>query len=204
MVFEGMIEEGLTPGFADPVVESQAAFRSVLGAMSRPGTIQDMDLDLEVPAPLRPETAAVCLTLADVDTPLWLDKALRGAEGVRNFLAFHCGCKLVEDPGDASFAIAAEPPALPRLSDFNQGSAEYPDRSTTIILQVAALDDTKGVVLRGPGIETSDRFQPEGLAEGFWAQVQENRARFPRGVDLIFTAPGRLAALPRSTHVELP
>lgn len=33
------------------------------------------------------------------------------------------------------------------------------------------------------------------------AQLAENRAGFPLGVDLILTAPGRVAGLPRSTTV---
>ena len=39
------------------------------------------------------------------------------------------------------------------------------------------------------------------VPEGFVAQLAENRAGFPLGVDLILTAPGRVAALPRSTTV---
>ncbi len=34
------------------------------------------------------------------------------------------------------------------------------------------------------------------------ARLTRNHAGFPQGVDLILAAPGRLAALPRSTRVQ--
>ena len=42
----------LAPGFRDPVLESQNAFRAVLSAMSRPGRIEPVALQTEPPAPL--------------------------------------------------------------------------------------------------------------------------------------------------------
>lgn len=194
--------ERLQPGFADPVLESQSVFRAMLNAMARPGQCQDIAPALDVPAPLRPLAAAVCLTLLDVDTALWLDGPARDSEALRRFLAFHCGCPLIGDPAEAAFALIADPPAMPPLAAFGQGSAEYPDRSTTLVLQVDTLNEAAGPVLRGPGIEDSRRFDADPLPPGFWAQARANRAGFPRGVDIFFAAPGQLAALPRSTRLE--
>ncbi len=192
-----------TAGFDDPVMESQEVFRAVLAAMAQPGRVQDVSPNLDPPAPLGPVAAAVCLTLLDVDTRLWLDPAARGSDGLRRFLAFHCGCPLTEDPAEAGFALIAETGALPALERFNQGSAAYPDRSTTLILQVGDIRAGAGPRLSGPGIANSQRFDAGPLPPGFWSQAAANRARFPRGVDLIFAAPSRLAALPRSTRVEV-
>ena len=198
----------LSPGFEDPVLESQSVFRAALKAMAEPGRPQAVAAGLTVPAPLSPVAAAVCLTLLDVDTPLWLDEAARASEEVRQFLAFHCGCPAAGAPAEAAFALIAAPLAMPPLGAFAQGSAEYPDRSTTLVIQVETLNDETlsgdgGVVLRGPGIAESRRFGAAPLPPDFWAQVQANRAAFPRGVDVIFAAPGRLAALPRSSRVEI-
>ena len=205
----------LQPGFDDPVLESQSVFRALLDAMARPGQPQDIAqesvLTLEVPAPLRPVAAAICLTLLDVDTALWLDAPARASEDLRRFLVFHCGCPLTEDPAAAAFALITDPLAMPPLGAFGQGTAEYPDRSTTLVIQVEALGEAGGetlgeeggAVLRGPGIEHSRRFRAAPLPPDFWAQAQANRALFPRGVDLVFAAPERLAALPRSSRLEI-
>jgi alpha-D-ribose 1-methylphosphonate 5-triphosphate synthase subunit PhnH len=47
--------------FADPVFESQAAFRAILAAMARPGAIHPCGQGLEPPAPLSPAAAAAIL-----------------------------------------------------------------------------------------------------------------------------------------------
>ena len=196
-------QDRLQPGFDDPVLESQSVFRAMLSAMAQPGRRQDIASGPEVPAPLQPVAAAVCLTLLDVDTTLWMDEAARASEGLERFIAFHCGCPVTEDPAEAAFALVTDPLAMPPLGAFGQGTPEYPDRSTTLVLQVQALNGDGGPLLRGPGIEDSRRFDAEPLPPGFWAQARANHAGFPRGVDLIFAAPAHLAAVPRSTHLEI-
>ena len=52
------------------------------------------------PSPLHPVTAAVCLTLLDFDTPLWLDDAAARPEAV-DWLKFHCGMPLAAEPARA-------------------------------------------------------------------------------------------------------
>ncbi|HEY4174083.1 MAG TPA: phosphonate C-P lyase system protein PhnH, partial [Rhodopila sp.] len=64
----------LSPGFADSVADAQSCFRAVLNAMARPGHIHTVS-GVSAPAPLCNAAAAVLLTLADHETPLWLDPA---------------------------------------------------------------------------------------------------------------------------------
>ena len=191
------------PGFADPVFDAQCLFRVVLDAMSHPGRIVEISGLPDAPAPLTPTAAAVCLTLADFDTPLWIDDRSAAAEAARQHLRFHCGCPLPAEHGTAAFAVATDPAALPPLATFAQGSDEYPDRSATVVLQVDRLADKAGVVLSGPGIESTAAFDAGPLPAGFWDQVKANRDLFPRGVDLIFATADRIAALPRSIRVEV-
>ena len=58
-------------------------------------------------------------------------------------------------------------------------------------------------MLAGPGIKGTVGFGVEGLAQEFWMAMAENHARFPIGVDVIFAAPQSLAAVPRSTAVQI-
>ena len=58
--------------FADPVFDSQTAFRRIMRAMSAPGTVLACGEALAPPASLSPAAAAALLALADFETPLWV------------------------------------------------------------------------------------------------------------------------------------
>ncbi|MEX2618274.1 MAG: phosphonate C-P lyase system protein PhnH [Alphaproteobacteria bacterium] len=187
------------PGLADPVFDSQSIFRTVLQALSRPGRIYRMPVDL--PAPEGLAGAGICLCLLDRDTSLWLDAPLR-TPAIESFLRFHTGCTITGDPETAGFAIMASLPDRAEIARFNAGTPEYPDRSTTIIVQTEGLRDDRGARLSGPGIEREHRLDVAGAAPAFWAAVRASNAQFPLGVDFLFVAGDRLAGLPRSILVE--
>jgi len=183
--------------FADPVFESQATFRSILRALASPGQIVDVGEALAPPPPLGRAAAAALLTLADFETPLWIAPSFAGS-GVEAYLKFHTGAAPASGPGNAAFALAdAENDALD-LESFSQGTAEYPDRSTTLILQVGRLAPGAGLRLVGPGVRGASELDVARLPADFLAQWAANHARFPLGIDLILTAGSRLAALSRS------
>lgn len=145
-------------------------------------------------------TAALLLALADQDTPVWLDRSAHRRE-VEAWLRFQCGCSIVAEPAEASFAVVADPQAMPMLSAFPGGSDEFPDRSATIIIQVPSLTEGEPWTLTGPGIRDRAHFAPTGLPSPFADWVRDNHALFPRGVDLVFACGDRIAALPRSTRL---
>ena len=87
----------IQPGFADPVLESQSAFRALMRAMARPGRAEALPGLEHAPPPLSPVAAAVALTLIDHDTPVWLDAPL-AVQAVRAWLAFHTGAPVIEAP----------------------------------------------------------------------------------------------------------
>jgi alpha-D-ribose 1-methylphosphonate 5-triphosphate synthase subunit PhnH len=188
------------PGLADPVLDSQRILRSVLDAMVHPGRVVALAGPAETPEPLHRAAAAVCLALVDLETPLWLDPLGRTPE-VLDGLRFHCGCPIVEEPRQARFALIVDAWGMPPLAAFDAGTDEYPDRSATVIVQVAALATGAGKRLAGPGIAGEGRLSVGGLPERFWTGLRENHARFPRGVDVILASPTSVAALPRTTQV---
>ncbi|MHB1103796.1 MAG: phosphonate C-P lyase system protein PhnH [Devosia sp.] len=193
----------LEGGFAEPVREAQRGFRALMDALANPGTIHQMDLALTPLAPLTVELAAVALTLCDHDSPLWLDQQLIESTSVSAWLRFHTGVPLVTDPGAAHFALVTDAANLPPLNRFALGTDQYPDRSTTIAL---ALPDLRGGVplnLRGPGIKNAVTMAPVGLPGDFSSQWLENRAQFPRGVDLLLVAAGEVIGLPRTTRISV-
>lgn len=186
----------MRPGFADPVAQSQSCFRAALGALSRPGRVLRVEgAPADIPAPLCPAAAALLLTLCDAETPVCL---LGGAEAAAGWLAFHAGAPTAP-LSEARFALSAG--AMPPLDQLAQGADEAPQDSATLILQVGALAEGRGLRLAGPGIAGEHRLAVEGLPEGFAAQWAANHARFPRGVDLLLCCGDRLAGLSRTTRI---
>ena len=187
-----MLAETLEGGFADTPVDAAHAFRAVLTALSRPGTILTA-ASAAPPAPLSRAAGTVLLTFADHETPLYLAPGHDTPE-IRDWLTFHTGAPVV-GPETAVFALG-DWASLAPLDRYGIGTPEYPDRSATLIVEVDTLTDT-GARLTGPGIETAASLSlPE--IEAF----RRNRALFPLGLDFIFTCGDRLAGLPRSTIVE--
>ncbi|MBY0299855.1 MAG: phosphonate C-P lyase system protein PhnH [Methylobacterium sp.] len=191
----------LAPGLRDPVHDAQRVFRAVMDALARPGRVQALTLALAPPAPLTPELAAVALTLADADAPLWLDPPLSASPEVAAFLRFHTGAPVVAEPADAAFALVSDPARCPDFAEFAQGTPAYPDRSATLVLALDRLAEDGRLVLEGPGIRGRAHLSAAPLPPDCAARLAANHARFPLGIDLLLAAPGRLAGLPRSTRV---
>ncbi|MGJ8528922.1 phosphonate C-P lyase system protein PhnH [Maritalea sp.] len=198
-----MQTQTLHSGFSDLAIDSQASFRATMDAMARPGKIVDSPKPITAPAPLNPTMAMLTLTLCDFDSTVWLDENLAQNDDARKFIAFHTSAPIVESKKDAQFALISEPTLIGNLSDFALGTDEYPDRSTTLIIQVDALANQNDVRLSGPGIEFTTDLNVAGLPNDFWTQAQANNQLFPRGLDFIFATDSQLACLPRSTKINL-
>ncbi|MGB3337056.1 MAG: phosphonate C-P lyase system protein PhnH [Devosia sp.] len=188
-------------GFADPVLDAQTSFRAIMDALANPGRARKLAETALAEAPLPAELANTLLTLSDADTQIWLSDTLRSAP-VEAFIAFHAGAPLTHEPGKATFALVAGVNELPRLDQFNLGTQEYPDRSTTIVLAVPSLNGGPDLILRGPGVNDHIHCSPAGLPEDFAMQWAENRELFPRGIDLLLVADGEVMGLPRSTRIS--
>jgi alpha-D-ribose 1-methylphosphonate 5-triphosphate synthase subunit PhnH len=192
----------LAPAFRDPPRATQAVFRTVMRATARPGRVQSLAGGLSPPAPLNPAAAALALTLLDYETPVWLDPPLAAAPEVGDWLRFHTGAPLTGDCGEAAFAFVSDPVRLPPFDSFSLGSLEYPDRSTTLVLQVEGFDRGEPLKLTGPGIDGVQSFSAAPLPQGFRARLIANRELFPRGIDLVVASRDAIAALPRSVRIE--
>ncbi len=185
----------------DPAFASQAAFRALMEAFARPGEMRTLR-GVTAPAPLAPATAALVQSLADYETPVWLDRSLAAAPAVAEWIRFHTGAPLVTDPGEAAFALVADPHTMPDFARFAPGSEEYPDRSTTVVVQVERFDG-RSFSIEGPGNKTARSLAAEPLPDDFVERLRANRELFPRGIDLVLIAGERVAALPRSIRVAM-
>lgn len=179
-------------GFDAPAVDSARAFRAAMNVMARPGEIRDLDI-ARPPAPLSAAAGTLLLTLCDPETGVHLAGACDNAE-MRGWLAFHTGAPVV-GADQADFVVGAWADLLP-LERYRIGTAEYPDRSATLIVELDRLEPA-GATLRGPGIKDSARLSlPDAPV------LAGNAMLYPLGLDFFFTCGGRVAALPRSTQIS--
>ncbi len=190
----------LTGGFAEPVFEAQSVFKMLMDGMARPGTIQTVAADVTAPAPLGIAAGAIGLTLCDHDTPVWLSAGL-ARSAIPEWLGFHTGAPLTAEKAEARFAFVEAGTMISTFGLFAAGTQEYPDRSTTVVIELADLEGGRRLALMGPGIQSVTEIAPVGLPETFLRLWTENRALFPRGIDIVLTAGKRFLCLPRTTKI---
>jgi alpha-D-ribose 1-methylphosphonate 5-triphosphate synthase subunit PhnH len=192
-------------GFSDETLGSQTVFRAALEALSHPGRCIEVGHDAQVPKHGHAASAVLLLALLDVDCMLWLSPSLKNTDAA-TWLHFHTGCQLVDDATLAHFAWVAQGDAIPPLSAFAQGSDNYPDQSTTCVVDVstinAATHDAETWILRGPGIEHTCPAHIEGLSTNFLTEWAANHATFPCGIDLLFATSKQIMGLPRTTSID--
>lgn len=192
-----MTPNTLTGGFANAPVQSAQAFRTLLEAMARPGSIHRLDL-AQPPEPLSAAAGTALLTLADGTTPILLTEGF-DCPAVRDWITFHIGAPILSGSTDGAlpaFACGTLESVKACLGQLYKGAPDYPDRSTTVLLELGALVND-GACLTGPGIAASTHLSlPE---PAFFAR---NHKDFPLGFDFYLTCGAAIAGLPRSTQVE--
>ena len=191
----------LPSGFADKVLSAQSTFRSVMEAMARPGSVQHVAAGVGTPAQMMRGTAAIALTLFDHDTPIWLDRGMSDSSDVATWLKFHSGAPVVTDPSICHFALISDPSRLVDLSCFALGSNEFPDCSTSLILQVESLTRGSRYELRGPGIDGTAILHATIAPKDLFERLSINETLLPRGIDVVLVAGDEIVAMPRTTRV---
>jgi len=200
-----MTDALLKPGFSQPVRDAQQAFRMLLKVMSEPGVIRSLR---QAPGidPLAPAGVSVLLALCDQTTSVWLAPVFNSA-AIRTNLNFHAGAPVVSEAAEADFVMST-PGQLPPLAQLKAGEAEYPDRSCTLVVQLEQLDTEAGgelieLDLRGPGIPGRRRMYVSQPGSELLNYLTERPHPFPLGLDLILVCGERVAAIPRTTVVEV-
>lgn len=187
-------------GFPDLIYDSQSTFRTLLNTLSRPGTINEITVELTPPLGLNTGCAAACLTLFDLETLIWLQPELN--EEVKNWLLFHTGSRFTKDTNKADFAVIWNLDNMPSLSQFKQGTPVYPEDSTTLLIQVESYQGTslrEQQILTGAGIN-EQIIMPVSLPDNFWQQWQQNHDSYPLGVDIYFFSKTKVIGLPRTSY----
>ncbi|WP_436903458.1 phosphonate C-P lyase system protein PhnH [Halovenus halobia] len=174
----------------DPVDDTRQTFDGLLDAMSRPGTVQT------VPSPA---DHAVVATLVDHEvTVATEDETLRSAlSGQGRFEP--------ADPASADIVHVREQDAVD-VRECKRGSLVEPSDGATIIYRVETIaggeTDESTVTLQGPGVD-GEAVLSVSLPDVALSELAEAQQDYPRGVDAIFAAADRVAAVPRSVSLEV-
>ena len=189
-------------GFTNTIHDAQLTFRALLDALTRPGTVQTT-VALAPPTGLEPSCAAACLTLLDLETRVWLQPGF--SEAVRSWLVFHTGCRFTDVPHTADFAVIWQLATAPDFAKFSWGTAEYPEASTSLLIQLPELTGGAAVTLQGPGI-FHDVSVNLPLPVTVWQQWQTMTEEYPLGLDCWYFAQNQVVGLPRTAKLvtELP
>jgi alpha-D-ribose 1-methylphosphonate 5-triphosphate synthase subunit PhnH len=139
------------------------------------------------------------LTLTDDDTPVWWQQP---DEQVAQWLRFHTSAPVALVSEQAVFAAITRTQDLPGLDHFSTGSAESPESSTTLLIEVTSFEAGPALQWSGPGLREPMTVHVAGLTDRFWHQWHENWASFPQGVDVIFCCENQVMGLPRTTRVQ--
>lgn len=168
----------------------QFVFRRLMEAFSYPGRVQSLTRADEMPALPR-----VLATLVDAGVGLADPQGLIAADDWRRLGARR------EAPEKAHF-IVSRGDLVPTF-DPCMGTLESPELGATVILCVDHLGDGVPISLSGPGINGVTRLGIDGLEPSWLTRRAAWNAAFPLGVDLILVDETGIAALPRTTRIEL-
>ena len=139
---------------------------------------------IEPPDGLDRATATALLTLADYETPIWLPRALARRRGRR--LA---ALPLRRGAGRRARRRRLRRPRrrarTPRSSPLSMSAHDqFPDRSTTVLVQCAALEGGAPVTLTGPGIAGTQDDRAAGLRPASGHEIAPTMPRSIRSASI--------------------
>ena len=187
-------------GFDDPALESPNTFRSILAAMENPGQLSTICENPNAPAAFNSASAATCLALLDHETPVWTDVDWQNP--VVNWLQFGCRCSVVTEPCMAQFVIITKPATMPSLDTFRIGRFEYPDKATTMVVQVDDILPVEEKEYFDSDVFSTTHLELKGISQNFMDQWRQISTRYPFGIDIFITCEDVLTVLPKTKHIE--
>lgn len=174
--------------------QAQSVYRTLLDALSRPGTVQTL------PHTGFPSALLPALALADLETGTHLLEDATSAW--TPVLAVATGAPVQALPV-AKYVTALRPMTTTELGSVAIGSALSPESGATVVCAVDSLIGGTPVELTGPGIKKSTQIFPTGIDAEFWSTREQLVDGFPAGIDLLLIGlDGSMVAVPRTSRVR--
>jgi len=173
----------------------QAVFRGLLSALSFPGHV------IDIAEPLAGERAALGVLAALVDEHVrYADPDSYLSQTERRLLA-------LQEPLDANHAdyiVCNAARAVPHTFAPRLGTIYRPEGGALLILTCDSVEhEGFSLELSGPGVETRTTLSLSGVHVSWLAARETWCQHFPAGCDLVFCSQTKLAAIPRTTRVEV-
>jgi len=188
----------------------QQNYRSVLDAVSRPGSCKPLYFDAG-------DRAFIALLACLLDTSV----TLADPHTLVNQDSLPLLQASMDRPEQADFIVCDGRAALDFIPKL--GTLPSPELSATVVLLVEKIHDAlvgdiedmgaKGtsekamsdvnLQLSGPGVNGTHQCAIKGLAEHWLAAREEWVSSFPLGIDILLVDDTRVMALPRTTKVEI-
>lgn len=194
-----MLEASLAPILPLPwqAATQQRVFRQLLNTFAYPGRIETLDVTDRHAE--RDKTEALLFVLAvllDGAVTLADPDGLVGEDDWRRL-------EVRREPPECAHFVVARGAAVPAFNP-TIGSLENPEHGATVILAVERIGEGGSLWLSGPGIaEERVELRVAGLDPAWLAKRERWNAGFPMGIDLVLVDAARVAALPRTTRIQL-
>jgi alpha-D-ribose 1-methylphosphonate 5-triphosphate synthase subunit PhnH len=186
------------PGLSPRGAREQSAFRALLEAMARPGTVGRVD-----PHPGGGPFAAPLALLESLLDHEVTFAVVPDADAAREPLLRYTGSR-ASPPERADYLLCHGADGIAAgLRAAKDGELEYPDRSGTLVALVESVGAGDVLWLAGPGVRTTVDVRVGGFTAEHRQLFAERNASVPTGVDLVLIdADGRFTCLPRYTRIQ--
>ncbi len=190
----------------DIVHDLQAMYRQVLHSMSRPGTIeniQDQVNKCSYHLSCYDSTMLMAMMLLDAEVSFHVVSE-KGAE-IASQLAELTLSKQI-NVQEADYIFITRGVQSEQVKDVIQqvkvGTLTNPQASATVILETSQLSNDSSLYLTGPGIKSTHTLFVEGADAWLEARASVNK-EYPLGIDMICVdEAANIACLPRTTKIS--
>lgn len=191
----------------DIVHDLQSVYRKMVDSMSRPGLISDLRkeaalVEAETIKGCSASLLLVALTLFDQEVSFKVFSPQ--ADSVSKTINQLTYAKPAETKKADYLLILkdAEKGSLEEaIINAQPGTLKNPHTSATIIVEVDSVTSGEALLLKGPGIHTTELISLD-INENWLESRQEKNKEYPLGIDLIFIDQNhQLISLPRTTQI---
>ena len=172
-------------GFDDLALGSHQTFRAIFAVMEHPGQIVTIHEYPDVPDVYNSASAATCLTLLEYETPVWTDVDRKSP--AISWLQVECESSVVTEPCLADFAIITKPGSMPDLDYFRTDPKKYPEKATTIVVQVDDILPVTDNKYFDIFLGRDGQLELNGVPKKFRNQWQSLSGLYPLDIDIFFT-----------------